>query len=132
MVSHSIDAYTNLVVFTTTSRDIIFSVSFPVVPLHPVQLFLRYYEVGGDGQVRDSSPSISYQNTSDINHIAFDPTVPFDKFRVEIFLYHQPQGVLGPGKNDTLVYGELTARLRLHAMAIVTCLISINFHGINT
>ena len=76
-----------------------------MVPLHPVQLFLRYYEVGGAQQFKEDSPGISYSNMSEMNYIALGSTVPFDTFRVEIALFHEETGVFGPGKNDTLVYG---------------------------
>lgn len=102
----SLDAFTNLMVFITTSRDIIISVTYPVIPLHPVQLFLRYYEVGGAEQLKEESPGISYRNRSEMNHIAFDSTVPFDAFRVEITLINTEFGVSGPAKNDTLTHGR--------------------------
>jgi hypothetical protein len=95
-------------VFTTTSRDVIFSVTYSVVPLHPVQLFFRFFEVGGANQIKDVFPAITYQ-TAEMNHIAFDSTVPFDVFRVEVTLIQDNEGsiVYGPGKNDTLVHSEL-------------------------
>ena len=49
------------------------------------------------------TPSMMYLNVTEMNYIAPDSSVPYDRFRVEIFLVHGV--VVGPGRDTTLKYG---------------------------
>lgn len=96
--------FDSLVVFITTTNDVIFFLEYPVVFLVPVRLQLIYFEEGGMSRTLKLTPSMEYVNTSHMNYIAFNSQVPFDKFQVEISLVHG--SVVGPGRNTLLVYGE--------------------------
>ena len=96
-----------MTVFITTTQDVIFVITYPIVFLVPVRLQLLYHEEDDEGKevMRSQmfTPSTEYTNTSVINYIAFDSLVPFNRFRVEISLVHQ--SVIGPGR-ETPVFGE--------------------------
>ena len=88
--------------FITTTKSVIFSLTFPSVPLHPVQLRLIYYDEHGNSLT--VIPSTKYTNTREINYIAFSEAVPYNRFRVEISLVQET--VIGPGKNTMQTYGK--------------------------
>lgn len=99
----SADEFDELKVFITTTSDVIFFVTYPTIPLHPVQLRLLYREVGSNRNL-SVIPATTFANTKEIDYIAFENTVPFDRFQVKIALVHG--SLEGPGRDTMLEYGK--------------------------
>lgn len=108
--------FDELRVFITTTSDVIFFLTYPAMPLHPVKLRLLYREVGRGNRTLLVIPATIFMNTTEINYIAFSSTVPYDRFQVEVALVHAFSPVEGPGRDLMLVYGK-------YFSSVITCIV---------